>query len=108
MLSGCSKNDLNFDKAKVLSIKIISANTHGISEDTTIINDRVKINAIITCINSNHKEPVKFIPKYKLYLNYENSIVPIVINGSSVSVGEGTKYKLKCDIETIIKNMIQQ
>lgn len=97
-----SKNDLNFNSKDIINIKVISVKDNGQKIIKDIV-DRKLIDEIISCINYANKEPVKFIPIYKLVFYTHNGSFDAALNGKALSINEGTKYRLKCDIESLIK-----
>jgi hypothetical protein len=102
-LLGCnSKNDLSLNPNDILSIKVIFVE----NKEQKIIKDigeRKLIDEIINCMNYANKEPVKFIPVYKLVFYTHNGSFDATLNGNAMSIKDGTKYRLKCEIERLIK-----
>lgn len=103
MLLGCNrKNDLNLKANDILSITVFSIQNNE-QKVTKNIQDRKLIDEIINCMNYANKEPVKFIPLYNLVFYTHKGNFVAAINGKAMSIRKGTKYRLKCDLESLVK-----
>ena len=87
-ISGCEKNSLIIDNENVSSITVVSVN----NADTFVVKNAAQITQIIKCLNHSNQEFVKFIPNYQLQIKYKDEVLPVSINGSSISMRNGKKY----------------
>lgn len=62
--------------------------------DTLVIKDKKKIKKIISSINKNTQQPLKFMPNYRLEFYYMSDTVVLLVQGKCLNVKGRTYYML--------------
>ena len=98
VLLGCKQSAFKIESNKVDYIKIVAVG----SSDTIKLQDRNQIRQIVSCLNRNKQEPVKFLPKYRIEIIFKDESFTFTINSNYVSGKGGVKYILNCDLENVL------
>jgi len=60
--------------------------------DTLVIKDKKRIKKIISSINKNTQQPLKFMPNYRLEFYYTSDTVVLLVQGKCLNVKGRTYY----------------
>lgn len=57
------------------------------------VNNADSISIILSTLNRKHKEPAKFMPDYKIELNYRDTLMELFVNGNYLKIN-GRTFKV--------------
>ena len=96
---GCKITSENLNEI----IVVIKNPTKNQNLDSFIINDNKRIKKISSLMSRNVKQPIKFIPKYRLEFHYSSDTIVYLVKGKFLNI-KGYTYLMFNDFDEILKN----